>query len=79
MEFDATLWLIGAALPPLIITWIVTWLVRSLAPRWGLIDRPAAQGSSGADAVGGRDCSLVRRDRDLWDRVPGCLVRGESS
>jgi len=43
MEFDATLWLIGAALPPLIITWIATWLVRSLAPRWGLIDRPAAR------------------------------------
>jgi len=43
MEFDATLWLIGAALPPLIITWIATWLARSLAPRWGLIDRPAAR------------------------------------
>lgn len=43
MEIDATLYLIAAAIPSFVIAWIATGLVRRWAPRWGLIDRPAAR------------------------------------
>lgn len=35
--------LLLAALPPLVISWLATYVVRRLAPRWGLMDQPAAR------------------------------------
>jgi len=38
------LWFVCACLiPAFLISWSVTWLMRFLAPRWGLVDQPAAR------------------------------------
>ena len=37
------MWLVAAAaVPSLVVSWAVAWLMRRLAPRWGLVDRPGA-------------------------------------
>jgi len=44
MTLHAGFWLIaGSVLPSLVLAWALTWLMRGLAPRWGLIDRPDAR------------------------------------
>lgn len=35
------LFFLACLLPALVISWLVTWLMRRWAPRWGLIDEPA--------------------------------------
>jgi UDP-GlcNAc:undecaprenyl-phosphate GlcNAc-1-phosphate transferase len=44
-EFDSTaaVWLLFAGLPPLVLSWLATYVVRSRAPSWGLVDMPAAR------------------------------------
>ncbi|MFO0871466.1 MAG: MraY family glycosyltransferase [Pirellulales bacterium] len=42
-DFPATIWLVAAAVPPCLITWLMTFAVRRWAPRWGLVDHPAAR------------------------------------
>jgi UDP-GlcNAc:undecaprenyl-phosphate GlcNAc-1-phosphate transferase len=39
---DLIAFIAGAVLPSLLLSWLVTWLVRFYAPRWGLIDQPNA-------------------------------------
>ncbi|MFO0901567.1 MAG: MraY family glycosyltransferase [Pirellulales bacterium] len=36
-------WLLLAAVPPCLIAWAATWGMRRFAPRWGLVDLPAAR------------------------------------
>lgn len=41
MTFHDTLWLIGsAALPSLLVSWLVGFPIRQMAPSWDLVDRP---------------------------------------
>ncbi|MFM7071462.1 MAG: MraY family glycosyltransferase [Planctomycetota bacterium] len=44
-EFDAAtaVWLLLAGLPPLLLAWLATHVVRRRAPSWGLVDMPAAR------------------------------------
>jgi UDP-GlcNAc:undecaprenyl-phosphate GlcNAc-1-phosphate transferase len=44
-EFDAAtaVWLLLAGLPPLLLAWLATHVVRRCAPSWGLVDMPAAR------------------------------------
>ena len=41
MTLESLVWLVlGATLPSLLITWLATYCLRWLAPRWGLVDQP---------------------------------------
>ncbi|MFV1965882.1 MAG: MraY family glycosyltransferase [Pirellulaceae bacterium] len=41
MSWDATIWfLLGTMTPSFLLAWSLTYAARTLAPRWGLVDRP---------------------------------------
>lgn len=40
---ESAIWMIGAAIPALLISWLVVGLLRRFAPRLGLLDRPNAR------------------------------------
>jgi len=41
MSLSATIWfIVGSVLPSFLIAWLCTWVMRAVAPRWGLVDQP---------------------------------------